>query len=262
MKMNRFVSTARMALCAAAVLAAMQALAGKAVAAEALVAVATNFSDVLKTLDPKFETASGHRLRFSSGSTGKLYAQIVNGAPFDIMLAADTRRPELLEASVHGVAGSRFTYAVGRLALWSEDSARIGADGASALKGANFKHLAMANPKLAPYGMAARQTLESLGLWEALQGRIVLGENIGQAFSLVATGNAELGFVALSALKSPGSAKGGSRWDVPLDLYKPIRQDAVLLAHGRENPAAQAFLAFLQSADARKIIATFGYGAD
>jgi len=240
----------------------MQAQTGKAVAEDALVAVATNFAEVMETLAPTFEAATGHRLRVSSGSTGKLYAQIMNGAPFDVLLAADQRRAELLEASAQGVPGSRFSYAVGRLTLWSADAGRIGPDGAAALTHGNFKHLAMANPKLAPYGLAAQQTLASLGLWDALQGRIVQGENIGQVFSLVATGNAELGFVALSAVLTPRNRRPGSRWDVPVDLYRPIRQDAVLLMHGADNAAARAFLVYLKSVETRKVIAAYGYGAD
>jgi molybdate transport system substrate-binding protein len=231
-------------------------------AAEALVAVATNFAEVTAALAPEFEAATGHGLRVSSGSTGKLYAQIMNGAPYDLILAADQRRPKLLEASPEGVAGSRFTYAIGRLALWSADENRIGADGKAVLEGGDFRHLAMANPKLAPYGLAAKQTLTSLGLWAALRDRIVLGENIGQAFSLVATGNAEIGLVALSAVMSPNNRLSGSRWDVPAGLYEPIRQDAVLLAHGADNAAARAFLDFVKSAGARKLIAAYGYGAD
>jgi molybdate transport system substrate-binding protein len=245
-----------------ACLAVFLAQGGQARAAEALVAVATNFAEVMELLTPKFAAASGHQLRVSSGSTGKLYAQIMHGAPFDLMLAADQRRPKLLEASPKGVAGSRFTYAIGRLTLWSAEEERIGADGAATLETDDFRHLAMANPKLAPYGLAAQQTLMSLGLWDALQSRIVLGENIGQAFSLVSTGNAELGFVALSAVMSPRNERAGSRWDVPADLYEPIRQDAVLLAHGADNAAARAFVDFVKSAEARKLIAAYGYGAD
>lgn len=231
-------------------------------AAEALAAVATNFAEVMDALGPRFEAATGHRLRVSSGSTGKLYAQVRNGAPFDLFLAADQRRPELLETAGHAVSGSRFTYAIGRLTLWSADKDRIGADGAAVLRRDDFRHLAIANPKLAPYGLAAQQALTALDLWKPLQDRIVQGENIGQAFSLVATGNAELGFVALSAVLSPRHKVTGSRWDVPVDLYEPIRQDAVLLSRGADNIAARAFLGFIQSAEARGIVARFGYGAD
>jgi molybdate transport system substrate-binding protein len=262
MKAPRRIAVLRAAFCVLAGIAVFPLSAQKIFAAEALVAVATNFAEVMDALTPKFAAASGHTLRVSSGSTGKLYAQIKNGAPFDVLLAADRRRPERLEASPHGVADSRFTYAVGRLALWSADPARIGTDGAAALRTGDFRHLAMANPKLAPYGLAAQQTLMSLGLWDTLRDRVVMGENVGQAFSLVATGNAELGFVALSALVSPLGRRGGAWWDVPHDLYPPIRQDAVLLAHGADNAAARAFLDYIKGAEARKIIAAYGYGAD
>jgi molybdate transport system substrate-binding protein len=253
---------ARTVLCVLAPLAFSPVYAGCANAAEALVAVATNFAEVMEALTPKFAAASGHTIRVSSGSTGKLYAQIRNGAPFDIMLAADQKRPALLEASPQGVAGTRFTYAIGRLTLWSADPGRIQGDGTAVLKAGAFKHLAMANPKLAPYGLAAEQTLASLDLWDSVKDRIVLGENIGQAFSQVATGNADLGFVALSAVKSPRNARPGSRWDVPVTLYEPIRQDAVLLAHGADNAAARAFLSYLKDAAAQKVIGAYGYGAD
>lgn len=262
MKTIRRAAILRAVFCALACIVFLPASLQRAVAAEALVAVATNFAEVMEALTPKFASASGYRVRVSSGSTGKLYAQIMNGAPFDLMLAADRRRPKLLEASPKGVAGSRFTYAIGRLALWSADQARLGSDGAAALRAGDYRHLAMANPKLAPYGLAAQQTLMALGLWGSLRDRVVLGENIGQAFSLVATGNAELGFVALSSLMSPLGRRGGSWWDVPANFYQPIRQDAVLLAHGADNAAARAFLDYVRSAEARKIIAAYGYGAD
>jgi len=252
----------RVAFVAACVFATSLLPGAPAQAAEALAAVATNFAEVMAALAPRFEAATGHRLRVSSGSTGKLYAQIQNGAPFDIFLAADQRRPKLLETAGDAVAGSRFTYAIGRLTLWSADERRIGADGAAVLRDGKFRHLAIANPKLAPYGLAAQQALTALGLWKPLQDRIVQGENIGQAFSLVATGNAELGFVALSAVLSPRHKVKGSRWDVPLNLYQPIKQDAVLLAHGADNAAARSFMGFIKSAEARKIVAGFGYGAD
>lgn len=262
MRMYRPTSFAKAVLCAVACFAAVTGQARKPLAAEALVAVATNFIEMMETLAPRFTAASGHRLRLSSGSTGKLYAQIKNGAPYDVLMAADQLRPELLEASPQGVAGSRFTYAIGRLTLWSAETGRIGLDGPAALKPDSFRHLAIANPKLAPYGLAAQETLAALGLWDRLQGRIVQGENIGQVHSMVATGNAELGFVALSAVMSRRNAVRGSRWDVPPHLHQPIRQDALLLAHGANNGAARAFLGYLKSAEARKIIASFGYGAD
>lgn len=262
MKAIRLLNVARAVLLAGCVCTASFAIPGKVRADEALAAVATNFAEVIEALAPGFEAASGHRLRLASGSTGKLYAQIVNGAPFDIFLAADQRRPELLAASNGAVQGSRFTYAIGRLALWSPDADRISGDGANVLRRGDFRHLAIANPKLAPYGIAAKQTLEELDLWAALQEKIVQGENIGQAFALVATGNAEVGFVALSAVLSPRNRNTGSRWEVPTQMYRPIRQDAVLLAHGADNAAARAFLVYIKGDKARKVIAAFGYGAD
>ena len=229
-------------------------------AAEALVAVATNFGEVVERLEPQFERATGHELRIVTGSTGKLYAQIRNGAPFDALLAADQERPRLLEEESVAVEGSRFTYAIGRLTLWSPDADLIGEDGAAFLRAGDFRRLAMANPALAPYGAAARQTLAALGLLGPLGDRIVLGENIGQAHAMVATGNAELGFVALSYVVSPRNQAPGSRWDVPQSLYTPIRQDAVLLRRAADNPAASAFVDWLNADQARGVIEAFGYG--
>lgn len=230
-------------------------------AEEALVAVAANFAEVIEELEARFERETGHRLTVTIGATGQLYAQITNGAPFDILLAADRERPLRLEQEGHAVAGSRFTYAVGKLTLWSADAARIGADGEDALRGGEFRKLAMANPALAPYGEAARETLAALGLYEKLADRLVMGENIGQTHTMVATGNAELGFVALSYVMSPRNEISGSRWDVPQDLYSPIRQDAVLLNRAAANPAAREFLAYLRSDDVLTVIRSFGYDA-
>lgn len=229
---------------------------------EAIVAVAANFAEVAERLEADFERASGHTLTFVAGSTGKLHAQIVNGAPFDAFLSADRESPERLEKEGLAVAGSRFTYATGRLTLWSPEPGRVGSDGAATLRQGKLRRLAIANPALAPYGAAARQTLESLGLWERLKDRIVMGETIGQAHALVASGNAELGFVALSYVLSPRNTSPGSRWDVPLHLHEPIHQDAVLVARGAGNPAARGFLEFLRSAKAKAVIKTYGYGVD
>lgn len=228
-------------------------------AGEALVAVAANFADVMAGIVPAFEAGTGHRLTVTTGSTGKLYAQIRNGAPFHAFLAADRERPELLEKEGGAVAGTRFTYAIGRLTLWSADPDLIGAGEADVLASPAVRHIAIASPDLAPYGLAAREALQSLGLWQAVSGKIVMGENIGQAFSMVATGNAEAGLVALAAVLSPGNTVAGSRWDVPDNAYSPIRQDAVLLAAGRDNAAAIALLDYLKTPAARAVIERYGY---
>lgn len=224
--------------------------------ADALVAVAANFTGVARTLGEAFQARDGLQVRFSFGSTGKLYAQIVQGAPFDALLAADQARPARLEAEGLAVAGTRFTYARGRLVLWT---ARPGiALGPATLADGGFRRLALANPDLAPYGAAARQVLESLALWDTLQPRLVRGENVGQAYALVASGNAELGFVAASQVVDGA----GSRWEVPPATHDPIRQDAVLLVHGRDSAAARGFLAFLQTPDAQAMIRAAGYATD
>lgn len=237
-------------------------LCSSASAGDALVAVAANFSETANHLATHFEDTSEHTLTITTGSTGKLYAQIRHGAPFDILLAADQHRPRLLETSSQAVAGSRFTYAIGRLTLWSPDPNRISAAGPAILRDGAFDKLAIANPDLAPYGAAARETLKALGLFGTLRQRIVMGENIGQAHALVATGNADVGFVALSHVLSPRNRQKGSRWDVPQHLYAPIRQDAVLLNRGSNNPAAHAFLDYLKSKESRGVIESFGYAVD
>lgn len=226
----------------------------------ALIAVAANFAEVLERLEADFEAESPHRLTVTVGSTGKLYAQIVQGAPFDVLLAADQRYAERLEAEGLAVPGSRFTYATGRLVLWSADPGRIPADGAAWLRAGRVGRLAMANPDLAPYGLAARQTLAALGVLDALEGRIVLGENVGQAYVLVASGNADAGFVGLSYVDSPRNRIAGSRWLVPGSLHEPIHQDAVLLTHGEDNSAARDLLAYLRRPQVRELIESYGYG--
>lgn len=227
----------------------------------ALAAIAANFAEAAESLAPMFLAATGHDLQITTGSTGKLYAQIGEGAPFDLLLSADAATPARLEAEGKAVAGSAFTYAVGQLTLWSPDPGRIGVDGRAALEDPSLRFIAIANPDLAPYGFAAREALQALGLWEALQPKIVMGQNIGQTNSLVATGAAELGFVALSAVLSPRTENKGSRWDVPQELFTPILQDAVLLNHAVDNKAARAFLDFLRSPEAVAVIEAFGYGA-
>ena len=231
--------------------------AGSAFAGEVTVAVAANAAEVVESLVAEFERESGHRVTVAVGSTGKLYAQILHGAPFDLFLAADQERPRRLLDQGIAVEDSGLTYAVGRLVLWSPDpSAGAGAD---TLSEGHFRRLAIANPQLAPYGSAARDVLVGLGLWSDLQSRIVLGENVGQAFAMVASGNAEFGFVALSSVLSGRNRHAGSRWEVPANLYAPIRQDAVLLERAQGNPAARVFLDYLGSPQARAVIESFGY---
>lgn len=225
----------------------------------ALAAVAANFAKTAEALLPAFRASTRHDLQITTGSTGKLYAQIGAGAPFDLLLSADAATPARLLKEGNAIAGTDFTYALGRLTLWSIDPDRIPQDGRAALEDPALRFVAIANPDLAPYGVAARETLHSLGLWDMLEPRIVMGQNIGQTNSLVFTGAAELGFVALSAVLSLRTENKGSRWDVPQDLYAPIRQDAVLLTSGAENSAARAFLDFLRSPEAANVIAGFGY---
>jgi molybdate transport system substrate-binding protein len=227
-------------------------------AAETTVAVAANFAEPMQQIAADFERASGHVVKLSTGATGKFYAQIVNGAPFDVLLSADDETPAKLIAEKHAVAGSAFTYASGKLVLWSAQPGLIDAD-ASALKTGHFTHLSIANAKLAPYGRATLETLAALKL-AVPPGKIVTGENIAQTYQFVASGNAELGFVALSQVWKDGKLTSGSGWIVPATLHAPIRQDAVLLMPGRDNPAATALLAYLKSPAARAVIERYGYG--
>ena len=229
-------------------------------AGEVTVAVASNFLNPFKQLIPVFQKQSGHSVRTVSGSTGKLYAQIMHGAPFEVFLAADSERPRLLEKNGQAVPTTRFTYAQGKIVLWSADPRRINGDGKSFLQRQNFRHLALANPKTAPYGKAAYTTLMRLNLWESISSTFVQGENISQTFQFVATGNAEVGFVALSQVMDPRLKMKGSRWIVPEHLYDAIDQDAVLLTRGQSQPAARALLQFLKSEPARNIIQSYGYG--
>jgi molybdate transport system substrate-binding protein len=225
-------------------------------AGETHVAVAQNFAVTCRQIAEAFTAETGHAVTLSAGSTGKLYAQIENGAPFDVLLSADAERPRRLEASGRAVAGSRFTYALGRLVLWSPTAGLVDEAGA-VLASDRYRHLAIANPELAPYGAAAREVLRGLDLFERLAGRIVRGEDIGQTYQFVASGNAELGFVALAQLID---AEQGSRWMVPEKLHTPIEQQAVLLAVGRDEEGATAFLSFLRSPGARAQIERAGYG--
>jgi molybdate transport system substrate-binding protein len=229
---------------------------------EALVAVAANFAGAVKAIAAEFAKDTGDTIQVTTGATGKLYAQIGEGAPFAILLSADAKTPAKLEEEGQAVAGSRFTYAVGKLSLWSSDADRIGDDPKAALTSAETLFVAIANPDLAPYGEAAREALTAMGLWETIQPKIVMGENIGQTFSLVDTGAAQMGFVATSAIQASGSAPRGSRYDVPQEMFAPIRQDAILLKAGESNKAAIAFMEYLKGDKARAIVAAFGYDTE
>jgi molybdate transport system substrate-binding protein len=227
-------------------------------AGEVQVAVAANFTAPMQRIAAEFEKDSGHKAALMSGATGKFYAQISHGAPFEVFLSADDETPARLETDGLAVAGSRFTYATGRLVLWSPREGYVD-DKGEVLKKGDFRHLAIANPRTAPYGAAALQVLGKLGLQPALTPRFVQGENIAQTHSFVVSGNAELGFVALAQVYKDGRLGAGSAWIVPASLHAPIRQDAVLLMKGASNPAAAALLKYLKSDKARAIIRSFGY---
>lgn len=222
---------------------------------ELRIAVATNFSRTAAALAKQFEQQTGHTVRLAFGSTGKHYAQIAHGAPFDIFLAADERRPALLEKNGIAVPGSRFTYAQGRLVLWSPDKNLID-EKATVLVTGNFRKLAIANPKLAPYGFAAREVLQARGLWKKLRPHLVRGENIGQTFQFVRTGNAQLGFVAATQVFANNGKTTSSYWEPPQALYTPVIQQAVLI---KNNSAAQAFITFIKTDTARTLIQKHGY---
>ncbi len=228
-------------------------------AGEVSVAVAANAAEAVEALAADFEQRTGHRVTVTVGSTGKLYAQILHGAPFDVFLAADQERPRLLVQQGLAVEGSRLTYAVGRLVLWSPEP---NVDAAQTLRAGSFRRLAIANPDLAPYGAAARDVLRELGLWESLRSKVVVGENVGQSFTMAASGNAELGFVALSSVLSPRNGREGSYWEIPEHLHEPIRQDSVLLDRARDNPAARDFHLFLGSSRAGETIESLGLAVD
>lgn len=222
------------------------------------VAVAANFVEPLKSISRQFEKATGNSVTITSGSTGKLYAQIKNGAPYDLFLAADAKTPARLEHENAIVPGSRFTYAIGKLALWSAKPDYVDSQGAI-LKKQPFSHIAVASPKLAPYGLAALQTLEKKGLEKTLRPKIVQGENIGQTYQFIASGNAELGFVALSQIYRDGKVKSGSAWIVDTCDYQPIRQDAIMLPHAKNNTAAVALMKYLKSDAAHQVLKSYGY---
>lgn len=229
-----------------------------ALADEVQVAVAANFTGPIQVISALFERDTGHKIVASYGATGKFYAQITNGAPFEVLLAADDETPARLVKEGYGVAGTPFTYAIGKLVLWSAKPGLVDAKG-EVLKKGGFKHIALANPKTAPYGAAAMQAMGKLGVVEAIKPLIVQGENISQTQQFISTGAAELGFVAYSQVIKNGQIGGGSGWLVPANLYDPIRQDAVILAKGKDKPAAAALMAYLKGPKAQEVIKSFGY---
>lgn len=238
--------------------AAVVAIGCGARADEVPVAVAANFAAPMQKIAVAFEADTGHKAVLAFGSTGTFYAQIRNGAPFQLLLAADNETPARLEKEGFAVAGTRFTYATGRLVLWSAQPGVVD-DKGEVLRRPGDGRIALANPKLAPYGAAAIETLTALGLLQGLQPRFVQGENIAQAYQFTATGNAPLGFVALSQVMVDGRIARGSAWVVPARLHTPIRQDAVLLARGKYNAAAAALATYLRGEKARAIIRSYGY---
>lgn len=227
-------------------------------AAEVSVAVAANFTAPMQKIAQAFEQETGHKALLSFGSTGNFYAQIKNGAPFQVLLAADNETPLKIERDGLGITGSRFTYAIGKLVLWSKQQGLVDAKGDILLSG-KFQRIAIANPKLAPYGTAAIETMSKLGVLADVRSKFVQGENIAQTYQFIATENAQLGFVALSQVITDGRISQGSAWIVPSALHAPIQQDVVLLAKGKDNPAASALLGFLKSEKAKALIRSFGY---
>lgn len=242
----------RLAVCVAALCA------GAAQAETVAVAVASNFTAPMQKIAVEFAQDTGHKAELSFGATGKFYAQINNGAPFGILLAADDTTPAKIAQEGTGDAASRFTYAIGKLVLWSQQDGYVD-DKGEVLRAGKFQHIAVANPKLAPYGLAAEQTLTQMGLLEQVKPKFVQGENIGQTYQFAATGNAAMGFVALSQVMEGGKIKSGSAWIVPADMHAPIRQDAIVLNSAKDNPAAQALMRYLQGDKARAIIRAYGY---
>ncbi len=227
-------------------------------AAEVQVAVASNFTAPMQVIAAKFEKATGNKVVAAFGSTGQFYAQIKNGAPFEVFFAADDTTPAKLEADKLIVPGSIFTYATGALALWSAKAGYVDGQG-DVLKKNEFKHLSIANPKTAPYGLAATQVLGKLGITQAVAPKIVEGQNISQAHQFISSGNAELGFVALSQIYKDGKVTSGSAWVVPAALHEPIKQDAVILDKGKNNPVAKAFVDYLKGPEAAAVIKSYGY---
>lgn len=224
-------------------------------AGELKVAVAANFVVTLHKISESFTKETGHKLIISSGATGKFYSQIREGAPFEILLSADREHPKKLIAENLAIAETQFTYAVGKLVLWSPKDKFVDAKGL-VLQSKEVTHIAIANPKLAPYGAAAKEVLEKEGLWKVVESKIVYGENIAQTHQFISTGNAEIGFISLSQIKD---AKG-SYWLVPQSQYEPIKQDAILLTKGKNNVVAKKFLEYLKGKTAKSIISEYGYG--
>ncbi|ANJ56566.1 molybdate ABC transporter substrate-binding protein [Pseudomonas silesiensis] len=231
---------------------------GSAQADEVQVAVAANFTAPIQAIATAFEKDTGHKLVTSFGATGQFYTQIKNGAPFEVFLSADDTTPKKLETEGDTLKGSRFTYAIGTLALWSAKEGYVDAKG-NVLSDTHYQHLSIANPKTAPYGLAATQVLAKLGLTDKVKAKIVEGQNISQAYQFVSTGNAELGFVALSQIYKDGKVTGGSAWIVPAEMHDPIKQDAVILNKGKDNPAAKALVDYLKGPKAAAVIKSYGY---
>ncbi len=257
-----FISMRATALMLAGALAGALVLAAPSTAgaAEVRVAVAANFTLPMKRgLIPAFERETGYTVAATYGPTGGLYAQIVNGAPYGAFLSADTDRPKKLEQAGLGVPGSRFTYAVGKVVLWSPAAGLVD-DRGDVLRAGEFQHIALPNPKIAPYGGAAQQTLVNLGLWDKLAAKAVYGQDLNQTYQMIASGNAALGFVALAQLKA--DHPGAKYWVPPVNLHAPLEQQAILLARAKEDAGAQAFLAFLKSARGRALIESYGYGVE
>ncbi|VVM67407.1 molybdate ABC transporter substrate-binding protein [Pseudomonas fluorescens] len=248
---SRFAPTCLASLLAVFAVGAVQA-------DEVQVAVAANFTAPIQAIAADFEKDTGHKLVAAYGATGQFYTQIKNGAPFEVFLSADDTTPEKLEKEGDTVKGSRFTYAIGTLALWSAKEGYVDAKG-EVLKKNEYQHLSIANPTAAPYGLAATQALEKLKLTEATKAKIVEGQNITQAYQFVSTGNAELGFVALSQIYKDGKVSSGSAWIVPADMHDPIKQDAVILNKGKDNAAAKALVEYLKGPKAAAVIKSYGY---
>lgn len=243
---------------AAAVALFSTSLSSFAFAGEVGVAAASNFTEPMRKIAAEFEASTGNKVKLSFGSTGKFYAQIKNGAPFDVLVAADSATPQKLEQEGVAVGGSSFVYALGKLALWSAQPGYVD-DKGEVLHTGSYRRLAIADPKLAPYGAAAMETLEKLGLSTTVKDKLVTGENIAQTWQFAATGNAELGFLALSQVMHDGKVSEGSYWLVPSALYNPIRQSAVLLSAAKDKATATAFLNFLKGNKAAVIIRGYGY---